>query len=63
MVSVTDPYDRSLGFLDRSRYFSIKYFLSCTYEAEWNRSRPTASQKIWQRRESKLDLWIYSQKL
>jgi hypothetical protein len=24
MVSVTDPYDRILGFLDRSRYFSIK---------------------------------------
>jgi hypothetical protein len=23
-VSVTDPYDRILGFLDRSRYFSIK---------------------------------------
>jgi hypothetical protein len=24
VVSVTDPYDRILGFLDRSRYFSIK---------------------------------------
>jgi hypothetical protein len=24
VVSVTDPYDRTLGFLDRSRYFSIK---------------------------------------
>jgi hypothetical protein len=24
VVSVTDPYDRVLGFLDRSRYFSIK---------------------------------------
>jgi hypothetical protein len=24
MVSVTDPYDHILGFLDRSRYFSIK---------------------------------------
>jgi hypothetical protein len=24
MVSVTDPYGRILGFLDRSRYFSIK---------------------------------------
>jgi hypothetical protein len=23
-VSVTDPYGRILGFLDRSRYFSIK---------------------------------------
>jgi hypothetical protein len=24
MVSVTDPYGRILGFLDRSRYFPIK---------------------------------------
>jgi hypothetical protein len=24
MVSVTDPYGRILGFLDRGRYFSIK---------------------------------------
>jgi hypothetical protein len=24
VVSVTDPYDRILDFLDRSRYFSIK---------------------------------------
>jgi hypothetical protein len=24
VVSVTDPYDRIFGFLDRSRYFSIK---------------------------------------
>jgi hypothetical protein len=24
VVTVTDPYDRILGFLDRSRYFSIK---------------------------------------
>jgi hypothetical protein len=35
VVSVTDPYGRILGFLDRSRYFSIKYLLSCTHEAEW----------------------------
>jgi hypothetical protein len=34
-VSVTDPYGRILGFLDRSRYFSIKQLLSCTHEAEW----------------------------
>jgi hypothetical protein len=33
MVSVTDPYGRILGFLDRSRYFSIKYQLSSTKEA------------------------------
>jgi hypothetical protein len=35
VVSVTDPYGRILGFLDRSRYFSIKWLLSCTHEAEW----------------------------
>jgi hypothetical protein len=35
VVSVTDPYGRILGFLDRSRYFSIKQLLSCTHEAEW----------------------------
>jgi hypothetical protein len=35
VVSVTDPFGRILGFLDRSRYFSIKQLLSCTHEAEW----------------------------
>jgi hypothetical protein len=35
VVSVTNPYGRILGFLDRSRYFSIKWLLSCTHEAEW----------------------------
>jgi hypothetical protein len=35
VLSVTDPYDRILDFLDRSRYFSIKQLLSCTHEAEW----------------------------
>jgi hypothetical protein len=35
VVSVTDPYGIILGFLDRSRYFSIKELLSCTHEAEW----------------------------
>jgi hypothetical protein len=35
VVSVTDPYGSILGFLDRSRYFSIKQLLSCTHEAEW----------------------------
>jgi CBS-domain-containing membrane protein len=29
VLSVTDPYRRILGFLDRSRYF-------CTHEAEWS---------------------------
>jgi hypothetical protein len=35
VVSVTDPYGRILGFLDRSHYFSIKELLSCSHEAEW----------------------------
>jgi hypothetical protein len=29
VVSVTDPYGRILGFLDRSRYFSITQFYFC----------------------------------
>jgi hypothetical protein len=35
VVSVTDPYDRILEFLDRSRIFSFKQLLNCTHEAEW----------------------------
>jgi hypothetical protein len=35
VVSVTHPYGRILGFLDRSSYFSIKKLLSCSHEAEW----------------------------
>jgi hypothetical protein len=35
VVSMTDPYGLIFGFLDRSRYFSFKQFLSCTHEAEW----------------------------
>jgi hypothetical protein len=35
VVSVTDPYGRILGSLDRSSYFSSKLLLSCTHEAEW----------------------------
>jgi hypothetical protein len=34
LVSVTNPYGLILGFLDRSRYFSIKQLLSFTHEAE-----------------------------
>jgi hypothetical protein len=34
MVSVTDPYGRILGFLDRSRYFFFKKLLNCTRDAE-----------------------------
>jgi hypothetical protein len=32
---VTDPYGCILGFLDSSRYLSIKKLLGCTHEAEW----------------------------
>jgi hypothetical protein len=35
VASVMDHCGRILGFLDRSRYFSIKKLLSCTHEAEW----------------------------
>jgi hypothetical protein len=43
MVSVTDPYGRNLGFLDRSRYFSSKLLLSCIHEAEWTPYSPKRS--------------------
>jgi hypothetical protein len=33
-VSVTDPYDGNLGFLDRNRYFSFMLLLNFTHEAE-----------------------------
>jgi hypothetical protein len=35
MVSVTNPYGRILGFLDRGRYFFFQVLLKCTHEAEW----------------------------
>jgi hypothetical protein len=35
VVSVTDPYGRILGFLDRSRHFSFKKIFNFTHEAEW----------------------------
>jgi hypothetical protein len=35
VVSMTDPYGRILGFLDRSSYFSSEQLLNCTHEAEW----------------------------
>jgi hypothetical protein len=35
VVSVTYPYGRILGFLDRSRYFFFQLLLNCTPEAEW----------------------------
>jgi hypothetical protein len=44
VVSVTDPFGRILGFLDRSRYFSIKFyqFLSVVLtRLSGPRSRPT----------------------
>jgi hypothetical protein len=36
VVSVTDPYGRILGYIDRSRYFLLSSSFSvCTHEAEW----------------------------
>jgi hypothetical protein len=35
VVSVTDPYGRIVGFLNRSPTFSSKQLFSCTHEAEW----------------------------
>jgi hypothetical protein len=35
MVSVMDPYGHILDFLDWGHYFSSKYLLNCTHEAEW----------------------------
>jgi hypothetical protein len=41
VVSVTDPYGRILGFLDRSRYFSIKRSSVVVTRLSGPRSRPT----------------------
>jgi hypothetical protein len=41
MVSMTDPYGRILGFLDRSRYYFFQVAPQLYSEAEWTRSRPT----------------------
>jgi hypothetical protein len=35
VVSVTDPRDRILVFLDPRRYFFFQWLLNCTDEAEW----------------------------
>jgi hypothetical protein len=35
VVSVTDPYGRILGFLDRIRYFFFQVAPQLTHEAEW----------------------------
>jgi hypothetical protein len=63
VVSVTDPY----GHIRFSRpepatFLSSRSSVVLT-KAEWTPSRPTASQKIWKRRESNLDLCICSQEL
>jgi hypothetical protein len=33
-------YGPILVFIDRSHYFSFKYLLSCTHEAEWTPFQP-----------------------
>jgi hypothetical protein len=64
VVSVTDPYDRILGFLDQRRYFFLPSSISIVLtRLSGLRSRPTTSLKIWYLRESKPDLWIWTQEL
>jgi hypothetical protein len=46
LVSVTDPYGRILGFLDRSSYFYFQVALQLCSGGCVFRSRPTTSQKI-----------------
>jgi hypothetical protein len=56
VVSATDPPCRILGFLDRSRYYfsqvAPQLYSRVLTRLSGPRSRPTASQKIWKRRES-----------
>jgi hypothetical protein len=47
VVSVTDPYGRILGFIDRSRYFSSSSSSIILRRLSGPRSRPITSQKIW----------------
>jgi hypothetical protein len=47
VVSVTDPYGRILGFLDRNRYFSLSSSSFVLTRLSGLRSRPTTSQIIW----------------
>jgi hypothetical protein len=48
------PTAVNLSFLDRSRYFSFKYLHLSSQGLSRPCSRPTATQKIWNRRESSL---------
>jgi hypothetical protein len=61
VVSVTDPYDRNFGFRDQTLLFLSSSSSIVFTRLSGPRSRPTNSQKIWQRRESNPDLWICSQ--
>jgi hypothetical protein len=56
VVSVTDPYGRNLGFLDRSRYFFFQVAPQLYSEAEWT---PLYTYYF----PENLDLWICSQEL
>jgi hypothetical protein len=58
VVGVNDPYGRILGFLDRSRYFSIKLLLSCTHEAEWTPCSRQILEKKWEYNETVHQLFI-----
>jgi hypothetical protein len=63
VVSVTDPYGRIFGFLDRSRYFSIKQLLSCTHKAEWTPFQTHCFSENLVAQGSNPGLWICSQEL
>jgi hypothetical protein len=53
------PYGRILGFLDRSRYFSIKQLLSCTHEAEWTPFQTNYfAENLVEIEPGPLDLWF-----
>jgi hypothetical protein len=63
MVSVTDPYCRILGFLDRSRYFFFQVAPQLYSEAGWTPFQTHYFSENLVEPESKPDLWICSQEL
>jgi hypothetical protein len=62
VVSATNLYGRNLSFLDRILFLSSSFSVVLT-RLSVPRSRPTTTQKMWQRRESNPGLWICSQEL
>jgi hypothetical protein len=63
MVSVTDTYDRILGFLDRSRYFFFQVAPEL-FSRGWVDPVPDPLlRKSSNARNQTRDLWIFSRKL